>query len=114
MALNWLTAFKVIPWGQVVQNAPTVLRGAKKLWGMVGNNAAHPHQAVEPSRLEHEVVELKQEVAKAAEVITSLAEQNGRLVEVVEILRVRTRVLTVAIAALSIGVIALAASRLIG
>jgi hypothetical protein len=33
---------------------------------------------------------------------------------VVEILRVRTRVLTVAIVALSVGVIALAASRLIG
>ncbi len=113
MALNWLTAFKVIPWTQVVQNAPTVLRGAKKLWGMVGTNAAQP-PAVEPSRLEHEVADVKHEVAKAAEVITSLAEQNGRLVEAVEILRVRTRVLTVAIVALSVGVIALAASRLIG
>jgi len=113
MAINWITAFKVIPWGQVMDNAPTVLRGAKKLWGMVGNNAAQT-QAVEPPRLEHDVAELKQEVAKAAEIITSLAEQNGRLVEAVEILRVRTRVLTVAIVALSAAVIALAATRLIG
>ena len=113
MAINWITAFKVIPWGQVMENAPTVLRGAKRLWGMVFNKAAQT-QAVERPRLEHEVAELKQELAKAAEILTGLAEQNTRLVEAVEILRVRTRVLTVAIVALSVGVIALAASRLIG
>ena len=113
MAINWITAFKVIPWGQVMENAPTVLRGAKKLWGMVGTNATQT-EAVEPPRLEHEVAELKQELAKAAEILTGLAEQNTRLVEAVEILRVRTRVLTVAIIALAAAVIALAATRLIG
>lgn len=113
MAINWITAFKVIPWGQVMENAPTVLRGAKKLFGMVGNPQAQAPLA-DDSRLAQEVAELKQEVAKAAEIITGLAEQNTRLVEAVEILRVRTRVLTVAIVALAVAVIALSVTRLMG
>lgn len=102
MAIGWITAFKAIPWGQVVENAPTVLRGAKKLWGM-----AQP-QVGEPSRIEQDVAELKEEITRAAQLIASLAEQNARLVDAVEILRVRTRVLTISAGVLLVSVIALA------
>ncbi len=108
MALNWITAFKVIPWGQVMENAPTVLRGARKLWGMVGNTAAQPRVA-DRSHLEQEVGELRDEVAKGAQLIASLAEQNAELVGAIEVLRVRTRVLAIACVALSVAVVALAA-----
>jgi len=103
MALSWITAFKAIPWGQVVENAPTVLRGAKKLWGM-----AQPQVAGQHSRVEQDVAELKQEILKAAQLIESLAEQNARLVEAVEILRVRTRLLLVGGGVLLAAVIGLA------
>ena len=102
MAISWITAFKAIPWGQVVESAPTVLRGARKLWGM-----AQP-QLGEPSRVEHDVAELKEEVTKAAQLIASLAEQNARLVEAVEILRLRTRVLLVGGGVLLAAVVGLA------
>jgi hypothetical protein len=106
MALNWITAFKVIPWGQVLENAPTVLRGAKKLWDKAGNPQAAP---AAPSRLEQEVAELRDEVAKGAQLIASLAEQNAQLVGAIEVLRVRTRVLAIACVTLSVAVVALAA-----
>ncbi len=106
MALNWITAFKVIPWGQVLENAPTVLRGAKKLWDKAGNPQAAP---AAPSRLEQEVAELRDEVAKGAQLIASLAEQNAELVGAVDVLRVRTRVLAIACVALSVAVVGLAA-----
>lgn len=102
MAISWITAFKAIPWGQVVENAPTVLRGAKKLWGM-----AQP-QLGEHSRIEQDVAEVKDELAKAAQLIASLAEQNARLVEAVDILRVRTRALLVGGGVLLAAVVALA------
>lgn len=102
MAISWITAFRAIPWGQVVENAPTVLRGAKRLWGM-----AQP-QVGEHSRIEQDVAELKQEILKAAQLIESLAEQNARLVEAVEILRVRTRVLLVGGGVLAAAVVGLA------
>jgi len=103
MAISWITAFKAIPWGQVVENAPTVLRGAKKLWGM-----AQPQVAGQHTRVEQDVAELKQEVLKAAQLIESLAEQNARLVEAVEILRVRTRALGIACGMLLIAFIGVA------
>lgn len=102
MAISWITAFRAIPWGHVVENAPTVLRGAKKLWGM-----AQP-QVGENSRIEQDVAELKEELAKAAQLIASLAEQNARLVEAVEILRVRTRALLVGGGVLLAAVVGLA------
>jgi hypothetical protein len=89
MAISWLTALKLIPWRDVVENAPTVLRTARKLW-----NKEKP----EPS-LQQEVASLREEARRAAEVIESLAEQNARLVQAVEILRVRTRLLTYALGA---------------
>jgi hypothetical protein len=106
MALNWITAFKVIPWGQVLENAPTVLRGAKKLWDKAGNPQAVP---AAPSRLEQEVSELRDEVAKGAQLIAALAEQNAQLVGAIDVLRVRTRVLAIACVTLSVAVVALAA-----
>jgi hypothetical protein len=97
MAISWITALKLIPWRDVVENAPTVLRTAKKLWDK---------QAPAPS-LQQEVASLREEARRAAEVIESLAEQNTRLIHAVEVLRVRTRVLTYALGAVATGLIAL-------
>lgn len=96
MAISWITALKLIPWRDVVENAPTVLRTARNLW-----NKEQP----EPL-LQQEVASLREEARRAAEVIESLAEQNTRLVQAVEILRVRTRVLTYALGAVTVGLVA--------
>ena len=102
MAVSWITALKVIPWGDVVENAPAVLRGAKKLWSAV-------RQAPETHGLQQEIAQLKEQAESAARLISSLAEQNARLVEAVDLLRLRTRVLLIACSALVAAMVALAA-----
>lgn len=101
MAIPWLTAFKLIPWRDVVENAPAVLGAAKKLWDKRGAGA--PVQSPDS-----QVAALQQEVASLKALIASLAEQNKRLVDAVEILRIRTRVLMYACLALTAAAIALA------
>ena len=100
---GWLTAFKVIPWADVIAAAPTVVRGAKKLWDSAKDRAPEATEAAAPGSpearlqtLEAQLGDLRQELAASSELIRSLAEQNVRLVEAVGILRVRTRTLLVA------------------
>lgn len=111
MAISWLTAFKAIPWGDVIAAAPTVAQGAKKLWGAVGRgdagSAAAPGSLPADAEgrlrtLEAQIAGLQREIAASSELIKSLAEQNSRLVDAVEILRVRTRVLLALCLALAV------------
>ncbi len=118
MAL-WLTALKVIPWGDVVAAAPTVARSARELWrGVRGPGDAPVDAASPPAQLrddalgpialrvasleEHQRV-LREEAAASAGIVASLAEQNQRLVEAIAILRARTRLLIVAVCVLAAG-----------
>jgi len=118
MAVSWLAAFKVIPWGDLVDNAPIVVRSAKKLWGFVRGSLAEsksdPHTQdlstldARMTYLEQEIGNLKEQGSGAANLISTLAEQNARLIEAVEILRLRTRILLIICGALAIGFIVFA------
>jgi hypothetical protein len=94
---GWITIFKAIPWTQVLAAAPAVVIGARKLWETVKKQDAPrvtgQGAAADQRALEEQVAELRGELAAASEIVTNLAEQNKRLVDAVEILRVRTRVL---------------------
>ena len=99
---GWLTAFKVIPWGDVIAAAPTVARGAKKLWDSIREQPAGPPEGPAPDSpesrlqmLEAQLADLRKELAASSEIVSTLAQQNERLVEAVGILRVRTRALLV-------------------
>ena len=127
MPISWMTAFKVIPWADVVSATPTVVKGAKKLWSTVKTQtteAEAQHQQVEEIErqalsqnerlsaiegqvrvLEQRTRELGEEAMSSSEVIRSLAEQNSRLVSAIEILRVRTRVLLLLSTGLGIGLL---------
>ena len=113
LAIGWFAAFKKIPWTDVMSAAPSVVQGTKTLWDRVIRKgpdapAANSHE-VQPSSdaeatpgierrlraLEVAIAESKSEAASSAELISSLAKQNSRLVEAVEILRIRTRYLLV-------------------
>ncbi len=111
MAISWLTAFKAIPWGDVIAAAPSVAQGAKKLWGAVGRgdagSAAAPGSLSADAEgrlrtLEAQIAGLQRENAASSELIKSLAEQNSRLVDAVEILRIRTRALLALCLALAV------------
>ena len=108
--MSWITAFKVIPWKDLIASAPVVVQGAKKLWSLVGKNESALHPAPRTASgpesrvdaLEREVANLQEQAAKSAKLISELANHSERLIDAVEILRLRTKVLTIAMFVLGI------------
>ncbi len=116
MAIPWLMALKVIPWGDVIEHAPTVLKAARKL--MDRQPPQPPDQAGTPGtqtvsavpslgELKNALIAAQGQIDRQAqtqreltETLAELAEQNARLVSAVEVLRLRTRVLVWAGAAM--------------
>lgn len=116
MAIGWLTVLKLVPWGDVIENAPKVAQGAKKLWSTVGKkpvpgpvptsvptmpeqatltgqNAAVALLAAQVAELQATTAELHQQMLESSALIQSLAEQNTQLIERVEVNRKRVLVL---------------------
>lgn len=110
MAMGWLTVLKMVPWTDVISNAPVVADGAKKLWNAVAKKAsnagpdtgfasASSHESLgEPSLMslqiqltatEAAVADLRQQMLASSELIKSLAEQNTQLIKRVEVNRAR-------------------------
>lgn len=108
----WITVFKAIPWADLVVAAPTVVRGAQKLWSAMRKQdapaVAGQGAAADQRALEEQVAELRRELTTASGLVANLAEQNDRLVNAVEVLRIRTRLLLVFAAVLCVALIALA------
>jgi septal ring factor EnvC (AmiA/AmiB activator) len=108
MAISLITALKLVPWTEVVSNAPLVVDGAKKLWKAVGKKTAPVKEggaevehelspdeetiaalASRISSLETDVADLQRKMVSSAELIKALADQNAQLVRAVEVLRRR-------------------------
>ncbi|MFT7116914.1 MAG: hypothetical protein ACI9I0_002126 [Rhodoferax sp.] len=108
MAIGLMTVLKIIPWVDVIRNAPVVADGAKKLWSTVGKKT--PLQEMPESRqssspttepqaigmlqarltaMEATTSDLHQQMLASSALITSLAEQNSELIKRVEANRVR-------------------------
>lgn len=108
MAISWLTALKVIPWADVIEAAPHVLKGARSLLARTRGDASAgtaPADDRSPEALTERVARLEAEQAASAELIRSLAEQNAKLVAATGVLRVRTRMLLWTSAALAVAVL---------
>jgi isopropylmalate/homocitrate/citramalate synthase len=104
MALNWIAAFKLIPWKDVAAVTPDIVKGAKNLWsrarksgGKAGEGdlaeAGYDGSIASVNRLAARVTELEAEQRSASDLINALAEQNAQLVAAVSVLRIRTRAL---------------------
>lgn len=110
MAIPWLTALKVIPWGDVIEHAPSVLKAARKLMDrqppqspdQAGAPATQTSVSAVPSlgELKNALIAAQGQIDRQAqtqreltETLAELAEQNTRLVSAVEVLRLRTRLL---------------------
>ncbi len=107
MAIGWLTVLKMVPWSDVISNAPVVADGAKKLWKAVGKKPATPAPSSSPvaqmvpesqavGMLQAQIVameattaDLHSQMLASSELINALAEQNTQLVKRVEANRVR-------------------------
>ena len=111
MAIGWMTVLKLVPWGDVIENAPKVAAGARKLMAGLGKKPhadlgapVHPVTTVPPGltpqqaiaalqaqvqALELATADLQQQMQESAALVASLAEQNTQLVQRVEINRQR-------------------------
>jgi hypothetical protein len=108
MALGWLTALKAVPWSDVVQAAPNIVQGARKLFTAAKAyrspaDAAASAQASSGERGENpearigqinaHIETLQAEQRASAELIRSLAEQNENIVAALDLMRKRMRML---------------------
>lgn len=120
MAIPWLVALKVIPWGDVIEHAPQVLNAARKLLERqrapkstpaAGDGAitAPLGDTLSLEGLNQRLIAAQQRVDQQAlaleqltQTVAELAEQNARLVSAVEVLRMRTRLLLWGLALLAL------------
>ena len=108
MAMGWLAVLQMVPWSDVIRNAPKVADGAKKLWNTVGKKPppVPPANAGTSVRLSPEgraiaalqahvlaldnaTHELHEQMLASSELIKALAEQNTQLIRRAEVNRVR-------------------------
>ncbi|MFN4352199.1 MAG: hypothetical protein ACK4F6_15460 [Hylemonella sp.] len=110
MATGLFSVLRLVPWGEVIRNAPKVAEGAKGLWDKVSGRPAPPPPPPvddkEQDQLQAEahaivklrselratktaVSELQAQMLAATELINDLADQNAQLVQGVEALRRR-------------------------
>jgi hypothetical protein len=108
VAIGYLAALKMIPWDEVVRNAPKIIDGSKKLWNTVTRRPRSDATSIESrvSSLEAQSEELQQELMSSAELIKSLADQNSQLILAIASLQARMRLLLGAVAVLAVGAIA--------
>lgn len=108
MAIPWLAILSNVPWKDVIDKAPKVADGAKKLWKSVAKKSgpsepantnvkpAHSGEEQTIASLDTRIIELKNEVSAlhdqmlaSSEIIEALAEQNTQLIKSIEIFRGR-------------------------
>ena len=125
MAIGWLAVLRLLPWTDIIRNAPLVADGAKKLWSAVAKKSSTPEQAanensqpapslegltlaslhMQLSALEAQVADLHTQMLASSELIKALAEQNAQLIKHVEANRIRVLWLTAATVVLGISAV---------
>ena len=130
MAIGWFSVLKAVPWGQVIDNAPKVVEGAKKFWGTVAaKSSADERDVVDVSPeadegdalqalqqriavLEKSNQELHRQMLASSGLISTLADQNAQLVSRIEANRKRMVWLTVLCLLTAVSLLALLAFML--
>ncbi len=126
MAIPWLSALKVIPWGDVISHAPGVLEKARDLMDRKRAEVA-PQPMATPNapdavpnlgELEHRLITthmqidaLQQGQTQLTQTVRELAEQNAGLVAAVSGLRQALRLMVGALVLAFVGLGALVLSR---
>lgn len=113
MASGWWSVLKTVPWSEVINAAPQVANGARRLWDTVARKQGGmpPQETVVDmaprddafdiiaARLEKNEAllgDLRGQMLSASEIIANLADQNAQLIAKMEV--ARTRMLWLAIA----------------
>jgi hypothetical protein len=127
MAIPWLSALKVIPWGDVISHAPSVLEKARDLMTRKPVEAA-PSSMATPNAHDEvpslgelknrllaanmQIDELQQRQTQLTQTVSELAEQNAALVSVVSGLRQTLRLVGLGLALVFVGLGAVAYTQL--
>jgi predicted nucleic acid-binding Zn-ribbon protein len=117
MAADWVKVLQMVPWGEVIKNAPKVADGAVKLWSSVTKKKVQDAMGGETSDIvlatdiaaiekleyrlqaaEETISDLQAQVVQSAEIIKELASQNTQLVAQIESNRKAVTVLGVVFA----------------
>jgi len=127
MAIPWMTALKLVPWGDVIEHTPKVLSAARRLLERQKEKQQQQESAgsdvtpvtvkgQQPSleSLKRELTEARSQIdelsktqAQLTDTLAEMAEQQAGLVTAVEALRQRTRWLSGLVLALGAGVLLL-------
>ena len=127
MAISWVTALKMVPWADVIQAAPTVLKAAKGLMKKSPEqeleeaaqaafttpaSASLPSNAGElalqqVAQLEARIQQLEAAQRASNQVLEKMAEQQAQIVKTVGLLRTGATRLAWACGILSVAVIGL-------
>jgi len=125
MAISWITALKLVPWGDVIEATPQVVKAAKGLLRKkdaaaeeaaapaASSRLSTPHSSGEQAlqliqSLEGRIRQLEQGQQQSAELIQQLAEQNAQVIRTVDLLRTGAQRLAWACVALGVTVVGLA------
>jgi hypothetical protein len=121
MPIPWLAVLQAVPWSDVLNNAPKVADGAKKLWKSIGKKSSAPKTDVAAGesaysseaqtiatlharllKMEAAQIELHDQMLASSELIKALAEQNTLLIGRAELMRLKIRRMIVALAVVGI------------
>jgi hypothetical protein len=115
MPIPWLSVLKMVPWSDVISNAPKVAEGARKLWAAVSRKeTVTPPEETSPALspeaqaialLQAQLSDLQQQMLTSSELIKALADQNTELIKRIEVSRIR--ILWLAGATVVLGIAAL-------
>jgi hypothetical protein len=126
MATGWWSVLKTVPWSEVINAAPQVASGARRLWDTVARKsgtASGPATQAEPvedpfdtlflrvDKNEANLADLRTQMLQASEIIANLADQNAQLIAKMEL--ARTRLLWLGMATGVSSILALVALALI-
>ncbi len=130
MATGWWSVLKTVPWSEVINAAPQVASGARRLWDTVARKSGgapgmapdpfvddEPHEdlfgnlILRVDKNESTLLDLRTQMLQASEIIANLADQNAQLIAKMEL--ARTRMLWLGVATGVSGILALVAVALV-
>ena len=124
MAISWMTVLKIVPWGDVIENAPKLATGARNLWSAVASKKSPPAGSAQASpdaqapdwtplelqahvqalrmqstELQQQALRTEEQLRACANLVASLAEQNEKLVVRLQVLHRRQWLIVAALLA---------------
>ena len=130
MATGWWSVLRTVPWSEVINAAPQVATGARRLWDTVARKSGsapgmaqggfvdeQPQDDVfgtlvmRVEKNESTLADLRNQMLQASEIIANMADQNAQLIAKMEL--ARTRLLWLGVATGVSSVFALVALALV-